>query len=236
MLEVAQLGDGVGRREAQAAGQDEVGLEARRSPRRRRRRRSRRRAGRRPRRGSRCRRRSRRPGRRRRGRTAISVFAGVSDTMRCGSAAMVDARCPRRRSGSTGKAAGARRSAGRRWARSTARVDGAVDAAAGAAGGDEPGDEQEQDDGDERSPGGMGHEQDLRDGTGPEGASGTTRPLASRTVDGGVRGCDARSCLPFSRRFEQAPWGRRPDFRPSIGRFTVAGLCRIRTGFATTRR
>ena len=35
-----------------------------------------------------------------------------------------------------------------------------------------------------------------------------------RSVEGGVRWSDARACLPFSRRFEHAPRGRRPDFRP----------------------
>ena len=67
------------------------------------------------------------------------------------------------------------------------------------------------------------------------GRAGRARPLASNGSKEGSGGAIARSCLPFSRRFEHAPWGRRPDFRPARA-VTVAGLCRIHTGFATTRR
>jgi len=50
----------------------------------------------------------------------------------------------------------------------------------------------------------------------------------------GLAGSEHGSCLPFSRRFEHEPCGRRPDSR-SRGALTVAGLCRDLTGFATTR-
>ena len=62
-----------------------------------------------------------------------------------------------------------------------------------------------------------GHGGTPPDRAGAARASGNREPLASM-VEGGVfsRWC-ARSCLPFSRRFEHAPWGRRPDFRPGSG-------------------
>ena len=72
-------------------------------------------------------------------------------------------------------------------------------------------------------------------------ASGTS---LSRTVGDGAPGrADGRevlregihACLPLSHEgVSGCTVGRRPDFRPE-GTVTVAGLCRIRTGFATTR-
>ena len=64
---------------------------------------------------------------------------------------------------------------------------------------------------------------------------GTSETLASG-VEGGARfGRSHRSAYPSLEGSSIEPWGRRPDLRPRRAT-TVAGLCRIRTGFATTRR
>ncbi len=47
-------------------------------------------------------------------------------------------------------------------------------------------------------------------------ATGIANPSLRLGRRRGVRGRRARSCLPFSRRFEHAPWGRRPDFCPCL--------------------
>ena len=73
-------------------------------------------------------------------------------------------------------------------------------------------------------------------GIGPEGRPGHGTPLASG--DGSTEGCQVDRCtvLPtFLSKVRASTGGRRPDFRPR-GAVTVAGLCRIHTGFATTRR
>ena len=72
-------------------------------------------------------------------------------------------------------------------------------------------------------------------GVGAGGVAPRTRNPSLRTGRRrGLAGSEHGSCLPFSRRFEHEPCGRRPDSR-SRGALTVAGLCRDLTGFATTR-
>ena len=65
-------------------------------------------------------------------------------------------------------------------------------------------------------------------------APGTRNPSLRTGRRRGLAGSEHGSCLPFSRRFEHEPCGRRPDSR-SRGALTVAGLCRDLTGFATTQ-
>jgi hypothetical protein len=70
-------------------------------------------------------------------------------------------------------------------------------------------------------------------GRGGRGARDTKRP--SLLVEGrGLSRWDAW-CLPFLSKVSKPPRGRRPDFRHPGATVTVAGLCRTRTGFATTR-
>src|SRR5258705_259430 len=61
----------------------------------------------------------------------------------------------------------------------------------------------------------VGSMEDLRSGMDSGGVATNRGPLASTRIEGGVLiGRSHGFCLPFSRRFEHAPCGRRPDSRP----------------------